>query len=209
MSGKLLAMIIVVYVIGVILGATYEGTWALENSTVTGTITDGSGTLSVSPTTLVDGANTITVTGLGTFIIVMPTGGVVGTAVSVAPCLVTGSPKNLIGGTNTIITTGAVGTITVTINGWMTESATPLNMVKGMFNIKNAVEVKFIGIIPYPVPNSDWFETWYKALTFRWSFIITNFELVWYVVFLPFALMGVASMVTLFIGMLQGNISWS
>lgn len=78
-----------------------------------GTLTDGTGTATGSPITLVPGANTPTITAAGTFTIVLPLGNV-GTAAT-GGWTVTGSPVTLVGGSNTItVETGGANTITVT-----------------------------------------------------------------------------------------------
>ncbi len=66
-----------------------------------------------APISLVNGANTVTVTTVGTFTVSIPSG-VTGTVAS-GTCAVTGSPVTLVTGNNTITTSGAVGTITVTL----------------------------------------------------------------------------------------------
>ena len=131
MSGKLLALIAIIYVIGFILGASYEGTWALDSN----------------------GAN-------------MPAG------------------------------------------------QKPVDTIGYLFNIGNAIQHNTVlGIIPLPVPNGQYFLAWFRALTFQWSFLVDpinslNFQLVWWVFFLPFSLLGILSMVTIFMGILRGNITW-
>jgi len=77
------------------------------------TIVNGTGTLAVSPMTLVIGANAPNVTGAGKFIVTLPAG-CNGTAVSGLVAAVTGSPVTLVHGINTIVVVG-VGTITVTL----------------------------------------------------------------------------------------------
>jgi hypothetical protein len=77
------------------------------------TIVNGTGTLAVSPMTLVIGANAPNVTGAGNFIVTLPAG-CNGTAVSGLVAAVTGSPVTLVPGINTIVVVG-VGTITVTL----------------------------------------------------------------------------------------------
>ncbi|MDO8619395.1 MAG: hypothetical protein Q7R49_05650, partial [Candidatus Daviesbacteria bacterium] len=81
-----------------------------------GTLTDGTGTATGSPITLVPGANTPTITVAGTFVVNLPVG-VTGTAVTDG-WTVTGSPVALVAGNNTVtVQVGGVGTITVTVNG--------------------------------------------------------------------------------------------
>lgn len=77
-----------------------------------GTLTNGSGLATGSPITLSPGANTVTVTQLGTFTIVLPAG-YTGTAASGSTTVNT-SPVSLVAGSNSITTSAATGTITVT-----------------------------------------------------------------------------------------------
>ena len=85
-----------------------------------GTLTNGTGI--ATPSALVAGANTVTVTQLGTFTIWLPsihTG-----TVASGTCTVTGSPVSLVGGNNTITTTTATGTITVTCTDQVVDRST-------------------------------------------------------------------------------------
>ena len=97
----------------------------IDYTTVFGaTIEDGTGTLPVSPLALVEGDNTVDITGAGTFILELEKG-TVGEAVSiVGGCTVVGSPAALVTGTNTI-ETNLAGTndITVTVNLVTTQTA--------------------------------------------------------------------------------------
>jgi len=90
----------------------------LDYSTAFGaTIEDGTGTLPVSPLDLVEGDNTVDITGAGTFILELEQG-TVGEAVSIAGgCTIVGSPVALVAGTNTI-TSDLAGTndFLVTVN---------------------------------------------------------------------------------------------
>tara|TARA_Y100000310_G_scaffold166912_2_gene166623 strand:+ start:4055 stop:5320 length:1266 start_codon:yes stop_codon:yes gene_type:complete len=79
------------------------------------TMTDGTGTVTGSPITLVAGANTVTVTGVGTFTLILERG-TVGTVAN-GTGTVTGSPVALVYGTNTItVPGGGAGTLIVTVN---------------------------------------------------------------------------------------------
>ncbi len=78
-----------------------------------GTLTNLTGTATGSPITLVAGANTVIVTGNGTFTIVLPAGSS-GRAIS-GTATVTGSPVALVGGSQTIAVTGGGAGKTITI----------------------------------------------------------------------------------------------
>lgn len=97
----------------------------LDYSTAFGaTIEDGTGTLPVSPLTLVEGDNTVDITASGTFILELEDG-TVGTATSIGGgATVTGSPAVLVAGTNTItVAIGGTNDITVTVNLQTTQTA--------------------------------------------------------------------------------------
>lgn len=87
----------------------------LDTQASGGTLTNGTGTATGSPITLVDGANTITVTVVGTFSISLPDNQS-GTATS-GTTTVTGSPVTLTSGNNIITTTTSTGYFTVTLDG--------------------------------------------------------------------------------------------
>ncbi len=89
----------------------------LDYSTTFGAVmTDGTppagGTVAGSPITLVEGSQSVNVTGTGTFILVLEQG-TIGTATDDV-AIVTGSPVALVAGTNTITVTGA-GALTVDV----------------------------------------------------------------------------------------------
>lgn len=76
-----------------------------------GAIISGTGTMATSPVNLAVGANTITATGAGTFIVTMPEGGTVASGTAT----ITGSPVTINAGVATTVTTGVTtGNFTVT-----------------------------------------------------------------------------------------------
>ena len=84
-----------------------------------GTLANGTGI--ATPTALVAGANTVTVTQAGTFVIWLPSIHT-GTAAS-GTATVTGSPVSLVGGNNTITVVGT-GTITITCTDQVVDRST-------------------------------------------------------------------------------------
>lgn len=91
----------------------YAPLWRPDMVARGGAIKNGTGALSVSPIAMAVGANTITVSTLGTFIVNMPEGGTVASGTTT----VTGSPVTVSAGiATTITTTGSTGTITCTTN---------------------------------------------------------------------------------------------
>ncbi len=89
----------------------YAPLWRPDMVARGGSIINGTGTLDVSPQNLAVGANTITATGAGTFIIRVPRAGTCASGTAT----VAGSPVTLPAGIATTVDTGATtGTITVT-----------------------------------------------------------------------------------------------
>jgi len=86
------------------------------------TMTDGTGTVTGSPITLVEGANTVTVTVAGTFTLDLLTGTVGTVADGIGT--VTGSPVDVVAGANTVtVPGGGTGTLIVTVNLENTQTA--------------------------------------------------------------------------------------
>ena len=89
----------------------YAPLWRPDMVARGGSIVNGTGTMDVNPQALAVGANTITVTGLGTFKVRIPEGGTVASGTTT----VSGSPVTVsVGVPTTITTTGSTGNITVT-----------------------------------------------------------------------------------------------
>ncbi len=84
-----------------------------------GSLTNGTGTATGAPITLVAGANTVVVTADGTFTIVIPVGSV-GKAVS-GTATVSGSPVSLVAGSQTITVSGGGAGKTIIITASITE----------------------------------------------------------------------------------------
>ena len=81
------------------------------------TITDGTGTQPASPLTLVEGANTVDITGTGTFLVELEKGTVGVAEDIVGGATVTGSPVDLVWGTATItVTLGGTNDFLCTVN---------------------------------------------------------------------------------------------
>ena len=80
-----------------------------------------------------------------------------------------------------------------------------------LFDIKNMTQkLEVLGFeTPIPIPNGEWFSTAFQVMTLRFSFIVDNYEMVWWIVLMPIAMMGLLSMVLLGVGIVRGNISWS
>lgn len=85
------------------------------------------------------------------------------------------------------------------------------NTLDYLFDIKNATQkFEILGFeTPIPIPNGEWFDTAFSVMTLRFSFIVDNYEMVWWIVLMPIAMMGLLSMVLLGVGIIRGNITWS
>ena len=118
----------------------------LDYSTVFGaTIEDGTGALPVTPLVLVEGANTVTITGTGTFLVELVKG-TEGTAVTDADLLgaiVTSSPVDLRYGVNTItVTMAGTNEFTITVNLVNTQTAITGTLIGTVFDL-SALAVTF------------------------------------------------------------------
>ncbi len=97
----------------------------LDYSTAFGaTIEDGTGTLPVSPLTLVEGDNDVVITGAGTFLLELVEGTAGEAKTVIGGNAVTGTPAALVAGTNTITSTMAgTNNFTITVNLVDTQAA--------------------------------------------------------------------------------------
>lgn len=80
-----------------------------------------------------------------------------------------------------------------------------------LFNIRNMTQsLEVVGIeTPIPIPNQDYFAALFEIFTLRFSFLVDNYEMVWWTVFMPIAMMGMLSIVLLGVGLIRGNITWT
>lgn len=126
-----LAVMIPLIINGTIGAVTTRVTETDAGTAVTnGTLTDGTGTFTGSPISLVSGANTVDCTGAGNCVVVLPAG--MTGSVATGTMTVTGSPVTLQPGNNTITTEGPTGNITVTMTGGGSAAITLTNSIFGM-----------------------------------------------------------------------------
>lgn len=80
-----------------------------------------------------------------------------------------------------------------------------------LFDIKNASQkLEILGFeTPIPIPNGEWFNTAFEVITLRFSFIINDYEMVWWILLMPISMMGMLGMVLLGVGLIRGNITWA
>jgi len=85
------------------------------------------------------------------------------------------------------------------------------NTLDYLFDIKNMTQkLEVLGFeTPIPIPNGEWFSTAFEVMTLRFSFIVDEYEMIWWILIMPIALMGLLSMVLLGVGLIRGNIAWS
>ncbi len=87
---------------------------------------------------------------------------------------------------------------------------TPQTMLSYIMNISNAVQkltVWNVGI-PLPMPNPDYWLALFRVITWQFPFMIADFGLAWYFLCLPWAAYAIINLVSLFNGILRGNITW-
>ena len=123
----------------------------LDYSTVFGaTIEDGTGTLPVTPLVLVEGANTVTITGTGTFLVELVKG-TEGTAITDADLLgavVTSSPVDLVYGVSTItVTQAGTDEFTITVNLVNTQTAITDTLIGTVFDLSDLADIFGISVM--------------------------------------------------------------
>ena len=94
-------------------------------------------------------------------------------------------------------------------------SESPVTTLDYLLDVKNIVQkTEIMGAIPMMMPNQEYFETGFKVLMWQFSFLYDTtgemaYGLVYYIVFMPFAVMGVLSLILLIYGTISGNLSFS
>lgn len=80
-----------------------------------------------------------------------------------------------------------------------------------LFDIKNVTQkLTILGWeTPIPIPSGDYFSTLFGVMLLRFSFIIKDYNMLWWILLMPIALMGLLSLVMLGVGIIRGNITWS
>ncbi len=86
-------------------------------------------------------------------------------------------------------------------------SQAPLTTLEYLTNVNNAMQrLELLGGIPFPVPNTEYFNTIFKVITWQWSFM-DGYGMFYWIVCAPFIMMGVLSMILLVYGVLTGNLT--
>ncbi len=86
--------------------------------------------------------------------------------------------------------------------------SSPTTKLEYLLNVSNAIQrISLLGVIPFPVPNGEYFNTAYEVITWRWSFMV-DYGMFYWVFCAPFVVMGVLSMLLLVYGILTGNLTF-
>lgn len=84
----------------------------------------------------------------------------------------------------------------------------PVTTFEYLVNVTNAFQKLPFFNITIPVPtNQEYWESAYKVVTWRWSFM-EDYQMLWITICGPFVAMGVLSLILLAYGILTGNLSW-
>ena len=83
----------------------------------------------------------------------------------------------------------------------------PITTLEYLTNVNNAMQrIELLGAIPFPVPNEEYFNTIFKVITWQWSFL-DGYGMFYWIVCVPFIMMGILSMILLVYGVLTGNLT--
>lgn len=96
--------------------------------------------------------------------------------------------------------------------GYTRSPMTTLEFLKDIRNVTQQTEI--LGAIPMIAPNSEYFSAIFDIVLWRFSFLYDTdgefaYGLVYYIFLFPFVLMGIISLVMLFIGVLRGNLTFT
>jgi hypothetical protein len=112
-------------------------------------------------------------------------------------------------------TGGAVIPYTMAVSpGWAGSGTagyaqSPITTLDYLMDVTNAFQrLPLMGNIPLPIPNSEYFKSAYRVVTWQWSFM-EGYEMMYWILFAPFVIMGVLSMVLLTYGIVTGNLTIS
>lgn len=87
-----------------------------------------------------------------------------------------------------------------------TQSA-PATKIEYLTDLSNAVQRnQLLGAIPIPLPNIEYFKTAYQVATWKFTFF-DDYQMVYWIVILPFVIVSVFFFFALVYGVLTGNLS--
>lgn len=88
----------------------------------------------------------------------------------------------------------------------------PMNQLTYLMSLSNAVEtLPVFGGIPLPIPNPQYFVALWQTITLqpvRDLFSTGGFVIFYYIVIIPIVLMAMYALISLFMGIIRGNLSW-
>jgi hypothetical protein len=87
-----------------------------------------------------------------------------------------------------------------------------MTQMEYLINIKNAVQqLPVFGGIPLPLPNPEYFGVLWDTITLqpvRDMFDTGGFVIFYWIVIIPIVCMAVYALVSLFMGVIRGNLTW-
>lgn len=87
------------------------------------------------------------------------------------------------------------------------ENETKLEYLTNLDNM--SIEHSQIGEFQVPMPNKNWWKTIAEMLVLRFSFMEgPGYNLVWLFIFFPISVVGIATVIYMFIQLGQGILSW-
>lgn len=200
-----LALFIFVWIIGAFLGSTFE--YHSTDASAGVAYTTGTATFETNNATVV-GAGTAWVVAMENGVIKCDDDGIWYKIIDVADGthLTLAAVYNETGGAGKDYTMQAApGWAGTGTGGYATSPVTKLEYLLKISNAWQFIEI-LGGAIPFPVPNMDYFSTAFEVLTWQWSFM-DGYEMIYWIFFVPFIVMGVLCMLLLVYGILTGNIS--
>ena len=200
-----LALFFFVWIIGVFLGSTFD----YYDS-------DTGQTYSTGTATFVQGSRTVTVGGGGVWVAGMAGGFIKANAdntwykiASVNGGAGTATLQGVYlqaGGAGLAYTMQAApnwaGTGT---GGYATAPMTKVQRLIGTWQAHQ--DLPLLGRLVLVVTNGDFWSTAWDMVTWQWSFM-DGYEMLWLILFAPFVIMGILSMILLIYGVLTGNVTW-
>lgn len=88
-------------------------------------------------------------------------------------------------------------------------SESPITTLEYIMDITNSFQRLPFFNITIPVPtNTEYWESIYKVVTWRWAFM-EDYDMLYWIFFAPFVAMGILSIILIAYGIVTGNLSWS
>lgn len=88
----------------------------------------------------------------------------------------------------------------------------PMTQLSYLIRMNNAVQtLPIFGGIPFPFPNPQYFVVLWQTITLdplQQMLVNEGYQIFYFIVVLPIVVMGIYALVSLFIGLVRGNLSW-